>query len=85
MNWIELAGHMGALLSSITFMPQVYKAWQSKRVGDLSLSMMFIVFSSTIVWLIYGISLNLWPVITANAIICVLSLMLLYFKFTFKK
>jgi MtN3 and saliva related transmembrane protein len=80
-----MAGHTGAFLSSITFIPQVYKAWQSKSVGDLSIVMMFIVFSSTIVWLIYGINLNLWPVIICNAIIALLSLVLIYFKFTFKK
>ena len=85
MTWIEVAGHTGAFLSSITFIPQVYKAWQSKSVGDLSIAMMFIVFSSTIVWLIYGINLNLWPVIICNTIIAVLSLVLIYFKYTFKK
>ncbi len=85
MNWIEIAGHSGALLSSITFIPQVYKAWQTKSVGDLSLVMMFIIFTSTIVWLIYGIALELWPVIVANAIICLLSVTLIYFKFTFNR
>ena len=85
MNWIELIGHLGALLSSITFIPQVYKAWKSKSVGDLSLTMIGIVFTSTIVWLIYAFSLNLWPVIVANLIVCCLSILLLYFKLTFKK
>ncbi len=85
MNWIEIAGHFGAFLSSVTFIPQVFKAWQTKSVGDLSLLMMLIVFTSTIVWLVYGVSLNLWPVIIANGIISVLSLTLIYFKFTFKK
>ena len=84
MNSIELVGHFGALLSSITFIPQVYKAWQSKSVGDLSLNMMIIVFTSTIVWLVYGIALDLWPVIVANSIICFLSGLLIYFKFSFK-
>lgn len=85
MTWIEVAGHTGAFLSSITFIPQVYKAWKSKSVGDLSIVMMFIVFSSTIVWLIYGVNLLLWPVIICNSIIAGLSLVLIYFKFTFKK
>jgi MtN3 and saliva related transmembrane protein len=85
MTWIEVAGHTGAFLSSITFIPQVYKAWQSKSVGDLSLAMMFIVFTSTLVWLVYGVSLNLLPVIICNAIIALLSLLLIYFKFSFKK
>lgn len=85
MNWIEMAGHMGALLSSITFAPQVYKAWQTKSVGDLSLAMMLIVFISTLVWLVYGIALTLWPVILANTFIGLLSATLIYFKFTFPK
>jgi MtN3 and saliva related transmembrane protein len=85
MTWIEVVGHTGAFLSSITFIPQVYKVWQSKSVGDLSLAMMLIVFTSTLVWIVYGIGLMLWPVIICNGIIAVLSLLLIYFKFSFKK
>lgn len=85
MSWIEAVGHFGAFLSSVTFIPQVYKAWQSRSVGDLSMTMMLIVFTSTIVWLVYGVALLLWPVIIANGIICSLSLLLIYFKLTFKK
>ena len=84
MNWIEVVGLMGAFLSSITFIPQVYKAWQSKSVGDLSMTMILIVFTSTIVWLVYGVSLTLWPVILCNSIMAVLTLLLIYFKLTFK-
>lgn len=58
-NWIEVVGHTGALLSSITFISQVFKAWQIKSVGDLSQYMLLIVFTSTIIWLIYGFTLNL--------------------------
>ncbi|WP_051052749.1 SemiSWEET family sugar transporter [Fulvivirga imtechensis] len=85
MDWIEIVGHLGALLSSITFIPQVYKVYKSKSVGDLSLYMMLIVFSSTLVWLVYGIALTLWPVILANGFICFLSTLLIYFKFAFAK
>ncbi|MFZ1808990.1 MAG: SemiSWEET family transporter [Cyclobacteriaceae bacterium] len=85
MDWIQIAGHTGALLSSITFVPQVYKVWTSKSVRDLSLTMMLIVFTSTIIWLVYGVALDLWPVILANGFICVLSVLLIYFKLTFKE
>lgn len=85
MQWVEYFGHFGAFLTSVTFIPQVYKAWQSRSVGDLSLSMMCIVVLSTGVWLVYAVTLMLWPVIIANAIVCVLSLTLIYFKFSFKR
>jgi MtN3 and saliva related transmembrane protein len=85
MNYIDLIGYFGSFLTSITFIPQVYKTWQTKSAGDLSLTMLFIVLTSTVVWLIYAIALVLWPVIIANSIIGLLSLMLIYFKLTFKK
>ena len=85
MNLIDLAGYTGAFLSAITFMPQVYKAWQTKSVGDLSIWMILIVITSTIVWLVYAFALHSGPVIAANVIVLVLSLILMYFKVTFKR
>jgi len=85
MDWTEVTGHIASAISSITFMPQVYKAWKTKSVGDLSVATMFIVFFSTIIWLIYGIGRGLLPVIICNGIICFLSVVLLYFKYSFKK
>lgn len=85
MHWIDIVGLFGAFLSGITFIPQVYKAWQTRSVGDLSIWMLLIVLTSVIVWLVYGIYLNLLPVIVANSTILGLILVLLYFKLTFKK
>ncbi len=85
MNYIDLIGYLGSFLTSITFIPQVYKTWKTKSVGDLSLTMMLIVVTSCIVWLVYAIALMLWPVIIANGIIGILSLMLVYFKFAYQK
>ena len=86
MNWIQFFGYFGSFLTSITFIPQVYKAWQSKSVGDLSVWMMLIVVLSTIVWLAYGFGIeNGGPVIVANTIVLALSLLLLYFKYAFGK
>ena len=84
MSWVEIVGLFGAFLTAITFIPQVYKAWVTKSVGDLSLSTVIIVFTSTLVWLVYGVTLVLWPVIIANACIGAMSLLLIYFKLTFK-
>jgi MtN3 and saliva related transmembrane protein len=84
MDWIQFMGHFGAFLTSVTFIPQVYRTWKLKKAGDISLLMLCIVLLSTIVWLTYAVALMLWPVIIANGIVCVLSLLLIYFKVTFK-
>jgi MtN3 and saliva related transmembrane protein len=62
----ELIGYIGAFLSAITFMPQVWQAYKTKSVGDLSIYMILIVVLSTIIWLYYGISTHSGPVIAAN-------------------
>ena len=84
-NLVEYIGYFGSFLTSITFIPQVYKSWQSKSVGDLSIWMILIVITSTLVWLIYGFAIKSGPVISANIIVLLLTLVLFYFKFSFKK
>jgi MtN3 and saliva related transmembrane protein len=86
MNWVEYAGFIGSLLSSVTFVPQVYKAWKSKSVGDLSVYTIMIVSVSTLIWIVYGYFHQpmLIPVLLCNSFIFLLSLVLLYFKFAFR-
>ncbi len=85
MDWTEVIGHIGSALSSLTFMPQVYQTWKSKSVKDLNLSMMLIVFVSTMIWIVYGIGRGLLPVIICNSIISFLSVVLIYFKISYGK
>lgn len=85
MQWIDYVGLFGALLSSITFVPQVVKAWKTKSVGDLSIWMIFILLGNVSTWLFYGVVKNDIAIIVANTIILLLSLLMLYFKLYFKK
>jgi MtN3 and saliva related transmembrane protein len=85
LNWIDYLGLFGAFLSSITFLPQVYKAWKTKSVGDLSIWMILILLGNVSTWLIYGLVKNDFAIIIANSIILFLSLLMLFFKLSFKK
>lgn len=85
MTFYDWCGYAGSLLSSITFVPQVFRVWKTRSAGDLSMAMLLIVFSSTLIWIVYGVGIHSWPVILCNSIIAVLSLLLIYFKISFKK
>ncbi|HEX6915842.1 MAG TPA: SemiSWEET family transporter [Chitinophagaceae bacterium] len=80
----NLIGYLGSFLTCITFVPQVIKSWETQSVGDLSLTMVCIVITSTLVWLWYGIRIKSGPVIVANSIVFLLGCILLYFKLTFR-
>ena len=85
MDAYDIVGHIGSVMSSITFIPQVYQVWKTKSARDLNMLMILIVFSSTIVWMIFGVGKGVWPVIICNGIICGLSVVLIYFKYVFGK
>ena len=83
MKWRDYLGYVGVVTGSLTFVPQVWMAWKTRSVGDLSIWMLLILLTNVVIWLIYGITGKDKAMIMANSIILVLSLLMLYFKLTF--
>jgi MtN3 and saliva related transmembrane protein len=83
MKWRDYLGYIGVVTGSLTFVPQVWMAWKTRSVGDLSIWMLLILLTNVVIWLIYGITGKDKAMIMANSIILVLSLLMLYFKLTF--
>ncbi|MCE2847940.1 MAG: hypothetical protein LW815_02140 [Chitinophagaceae bacterium] len=83
MKWRDYLGYIGVVTGSLTFVPQVYMAWKTRSVGDLSIWMLLILLTNVVIWLIYGITGKDKAMILANSIILVLSLLMLHFKLTF--
>ena len=80
----EAIGFGAAILTTIAFLPQVYKTWITKDVSSLSLPMLILFFIGIVLWLIYGFLKDSPSMIFANAITVISSLLLLYFKLTYK-
>lgn len=85
LQWVDYLGLLGVLLSSITFVPQVYRAWTTRSVGDLSAWMLLILMGNVTTWLIYGILKSDLSMILANSIIMGLTLLMAYMKISFGK
>lgn len=84
MSAIMILGLVAAVLTTIAFVPQVFKTWKSKSAGDLSLGMYLILTTGVILWLIYGILKEDIPIIAANVVTLSLALTLLYFKLFYR-
>lgn len=76
---IELIGFIAAILTTVAFIPQVYKVWQTKSVSGMSLTMYLIFFCGVLLWLVYGLIINSLPMIIGNTVTIVLTLIILYF------
>ncbi len=84
METIDIIGLIGAILSGVTFFPQVYRTWKLKSARDLSLSMILIILLSNVTWLIYAFNKQDIAIISANFFVGSCALTILYFKLKFK-
>jgi MtN3 and saliva related transmembrane protein len=81
---IEILGLVAGTITSITFLPQVVKIWQTKSAKDLSLMMLLLLMLGVVLWLIYGLVVMSAAIIYTNSMVLAMSLIMLYFKLKFK-
>lgn len=84
MNFVEILGYAAGAVTCLTFLPQVIKTWKEKSSRDISLMMFVIAAVNETMWIVYGALLNNWVIILTNAIVLSMSLIMLYFKLTYK-
>jgi MtN3 and saliva related transmembrane protein len=68
MQLIFWIGASAAALTSLSYLPQVKKAWPPGSTADLSLKMLIILTSGLWLWVIYGLMRSDWMIIAANVI-----------------
>jgi MtN3 and saliva related transmembrane protein len=84
MSGTEILGLAAGTITSITFVPQVIRIWQTKSAKDLSLLMLLLLITGVLMWLTYGIIVKDTAIIYTNSMVLAMSLIMLYFKFRFK-
>jgi MtN3 and saliva related transmembrane protein len=73
-----MVGASAAVLTTISFVPQVIKVWRKRRTEGLSSGMYILFTAGQILWIVYGIFLHSWPIILANATTACLSASVLF-------
>ena len=74
---IEIIGVIAAFLTTIAFIPQVYKVVKSNRTDGLSKTTFSIFTTGVFLWLIYGFLKNSVSMIIGNGITLILALIIL--------
>lgn len=80
MHVAHYIGTLAAVLTTVSFLPQVYKTWKSGDTSGISLSMYAIFVTGIACWFLYGIALESWPMIVSNAVTLLLSGSILVMK-----
>ena len=77
---IEVIGYCAAFLTTIAFLPQAIRSWRSRDLSGISLGMYALFTFGVGLWLIYGLIIEKWPLILANAMTFALALSILLLK-----
>ena len=84
-NYVDLFGFLAALLTTIAFLPQLLKTWQTKSADDVSLIMLILFIIGLICWIIYGSKIHSTPILIANIITFIFNFSILILKITYSK
>ena len=76
----EYIGFIAAILTTISFIPQVIRVYKTGDTKAISLKMYLLFSTGVFFWLIYGILIGELPIIAANFITLILALFILIKK-----
>lgn len=73
-GWMPtLLGTVAGILSTLSFVPQVLKAWKEGNTEAISKRMYLVTVSAFVLWTIYGFVIGSFPLIIFNTLSLILS------------
>jgi MtN3 and saliva related transmembrane protein len=79
----EEIGTLAGLLTTIAFIPQVWRVWKTRSARDISLPMYVIFTAGVALWFAYGLMTGALPLIVANGVTLLLAGAVLAMKLRF--
>ncbi|KUL02418.1 MAG: Uncharacterized protein XE10_0699 [Methanoculleus marisnigri] len=80
MDTVTALGLIAGSLTTLSFAPQVARAWRTRSTADLSLAMLVVFLAGVLLWLAYGVVKGDVAIIAANAVTAVLIGLILSLK-----
>jgi MtN3 and saliva related transmembrane protein len=85
MQTIEIIGSVAAVLTTLSFIPQAWQTFKTKDVSGISLPMYSMFTTGVLLWLVYSVALQSWPMIVSNCITAPVALAILSMKLRYRK
>jgi MtN3 and saliva related transmembrane protein len=77
---VDLVGMTGAVLTTVCWLPQAIKIIRSRETSAISLAGTVAFTVGIAFWLVYGLALVDWPLITSNIVTLALMLVIVSLK-----
>ena len=83
MSLADWVGSAAAVLTTLSFLPQMLHTFKTRDVSGISLVMYSAFTVGVGLWLVYGLLLGSWPIVVANVITVLLALAIVAMKLVF--
>jgi MtN3 and saliva related transmembrane protein len=80
MNFTTVIGLLAAFCTTVSYVPQLKKCWDTGSAGDLSFKMFSTLAVGIALWIVYGVMRSDMVIILANSVSLLLLLGILAFK-----
>ena len=80
MTFVTLIGLAAAFCTTVSYIPQIKKVWDTGETGDISLKMFLILAAGIALWIVYGVLQGDGVIILANSASLALLCAILFFK-----
>jgi MtN3 and saliva related transmembrane protein len=77
---VDIVGMIGAVLTTVCWLPQAIKIIRSRETSAISLAGTVAFTVGIAFWLVYGLALVDWPLITSNIVTLALMLVIVSLK-----
>ena len=67
-GFITALGLVAGTLTTLSFLPQLVKAWKTRSTHDISFGMLALFSAGLALWIVYGVIVTDVPVIAANSL-----------------
>ena len=84
MDYVTMIGLAAAAITVVSLFPQLVKIWKTKSTKDISLGMFLLFCGGVFLWFVYGILMQDLPIIIANFLGFIQTLIILIFKVKYK-
>jgi MtN3 and saliva related transmembrane protein len=80
MSLVTLIGLAAAFCTTVSYVPQLKKIWQTNETEDISLKMFLLLWVGIALWIVYGVMQDDAVIILANSISLAFLSAILFFK-----
>lgn len=85
MEWSDILGIIAGICTTVSTLPQIRKAWRTKKVEDVSPMMFAVLMLGVLLWVIYGITQRDLPLIATNGASLALNSFMLYLMIRYRE